>query len=116
MPPLPMPWNLPFQSVSGSHTSKLMAGAMTPATRQKAGASTAADPAGGVKPPAGANPGVGDRRIRQLQVDQLLAGRGRPGARGFSGGAAARAGGQQHRAGGGPGNIAQESLSHGLPV
>ena len=26
MPPLPMPWNLPFQPDSGSHTSKLMAG------------------------------------------------------------------------------------------
>ena len=32
-----------------------MAGAMTPATRQKAGAFSAADPPGGVNPPAGAD-------------------------------------------------------------
>src|SRR6266550_2839637 len=33
-PPLPTPWNFPFQSAVGIQTSKRFAGAMTPLTRQ----------------------------------------------------------------------------------
>src|SRR6266536_3700582 len=33
-PPLPTAWNFPFQLAVGIQTSKLMAGAMTPLTRQ----------------------------------------------------------------------------------
>src|SRR5215468_3208269 len=33
-PPLPTAWNFPFQSAVGIHTSKRIAGAMTPLTRQ----------------------------------------------------------------------------------
>src|SRR5215470_9810704 len=40
-PPLPTPWNLPFQPFTGSHTSTLMSesdvGLMVTATRQKSG-------------------------------------------------------------------------------
>ncbi len=36
-PPPPTPWNLPFQSASGSHTSKVTAGWMRPTTRHAPG-------------------------------------------------------------------------------
>src|ERR1017187_10295996 len=56
-PPLPTPWNLPFQLAAGIQTSKLISesddGLMTPATRQKAGRLDTALPLVGVKPPAG---------------------------------------------------------------
>src|SRR5579862_4802795 len=55
-PPLPRPWNLPFQPAAGSQTSNWMlesgAGLMTPATRQKAGRLGRGLPPGGVKLPA----------------------------------------------------------------
>src|SRR5690349_12902624 len=42
-PPLPTPWNLPFQELAGSHTSTLMSesdvGLIVTATRQKSGRS-----------------------------------------------------------------------------
>src|SRR5262249_42446676 len=42
-PPLPMPWNFPFQPLLGIHTSNLMSesevGLMTPVTRQNSGRS-----------------------------------------------------------------------------
>src|SRR5437899_7040773 len=46
--PLPTPWNLPFQPVSGSHTSNLTAGLVTPATRQNSGRPLIACEPGGV--------------------------------------------------------------------
>src|ERR1019366_6416420 len=56
-PPLPTPWNLPFQLETGIQTSNWISesddGVMTPATRQKAGRLGMALPLGGVKLPAG---------------------------------------------------------------
>src|SRR5262249_62006743 len=56
-PPLPTPWNLPFQFEAGSQTSTWMLesaeGLMTSATRQKAGTLGIGGPSGGVKDPAG---------------------------------------------------------------
>src|ERR1035441_5452977 len=56
-PPVPTPWNLPFQLEAGIQTSNWISesddGLMTPATRQKAGRLDRALPAGGVKLPAG---------------------------------------------------------------
>src|ERR1035441_3224286 len=55
-PPLPAPWNLPFQWEAGIQTSNWILesadGLMTPATRQKAGRLGKALPTGGVKLPA----------------------------------------------------------------
>ena len=56
-PPLPMPWNFPFQPELGIHTSNLMSesavGLITPVTRQNAGSSLngAAEPVAGVNAP-----------------------------------------------------------------
>src|ERR1039457_2507015 len=56
-PPLPTPWNLPFQLEAGIQTSKWISesdeGLITPATRQNAGRLDMALPLGGVKLPAG---------------------------------------------------------------
>jgi len=57
-PPLPIPWNFPFQPLLGIHTSNLMSesdvGLMTPVTRQNSGRSLngAAGPDAGAKAPA----------------------------------------------------------------
>ena len=78
---MPIPWNLPFQPVSGSHTSKLMAGAMTPATRQNAGTSSAEDPPDGVKPPAAMGAAcvmVVSGRSRSISCAQDVAGGAAP--------------------------------------
>src|ERR1022692_4980142 len=56
-PPLPAPWNLPFQLEAGIQTSNWISesdeGLITPATRQNAGRLDMALPLGGVKLPAG---------------------------------------------------------------
>src|SRR5689334_8807240 len=56
-PPLPIPWNFPFQPELGIHTSNLMSesldGFRTPATRQNAGRLLIGWPTGGVNDPAG---------------------------------------------------------------
>src|SRR5580658_4273865 len=61
-PPLPIPWNFPFQPALGIHTSNSMSessdGLMTPDTRQKAGRSGIAGPCGGLKDPAGTDSAV----------------------------------------------------------
>src|SRR3954447_9391573 len=49
MPPLPTPWNLPFQEAVGSHTSKLIAGSVFAAIRQNAGSPACAAAPGGEK-------------------------------------------------------------------
>src|ERR1700737_1256381 len=54
-PPLPTPWNFPFQPELGSHTSNAISesldGLITPAPRQKAGSFSIAPPPGGLKDP-----------------------------------------------------------------
>src|ERR671936_2784123 len=52
-PPLPTNWNLPFQSAAGSQTSKRIAGATVPSTRQNAGTVKGVVLPGGVNGPAG---------------------------------------------------------------
>src|SRR5262245_43174621 len=53
VPPLPTPWNLPFQVVAGSQTSILTAGDIVAVTRQNAGRLGSAALPGGVYEPAG---------------------------------------------------------------
>src|SRR5213596_538483 len=55
-PPLPTPWNLPFQPDAGSHTSSLMSesldGLRTSETRQNAAVTSIGRLSGGVNEPA----------------------------------------------------------------
>src|ERR1035438_3810456 len=80
-PPLPTPWNLPFQLEAGIQTSNWISesddGLMTPATRQKAGRLDRALPAGGVKLPAGTDCARGMEvagRSSLFRVSQVCAG------------------------------------------
>ena len=61
-PPLPTPWNLPFQLVAGIQTSNWMSesddGLRVAATRQKAGRSGMALPLGALKAPAATDSAV----------------------------------------------------------
>lgn len=54
-PPLPMPWNFPFQPAAGIHTSnsiwESLVGRITPTTLQNAGRRSRGVPSGGVNVP-----------------------------------------------------------------
>src|ERR1700689_1804608 len=58
-PPLPTPWNFPFQFATGNHTSKWITdtavGFRIPCTSQNAGRFSMGRPCGGVNAPAGAD-------------------------------------------------------------
>ena len=52
IPPFPDTWKFPFQSFSGSQTSKFMDGDVVPVTRQIVGTCRGAFEPGGVNSPA----------------------------------------------------------------
>src|SRR5258706_4135832 len=70
VPPLPTPWNLPFQLAIGSQTSNVTAGALTATTRQNAGRlRIAVVPSGGVN----AGPGTSSADLIVVSGSRSLA-------------------------------------------